>query len=286
MALPIVFFNDLFTTYQKGWAVYQQHAFKIALLYKNTTGKKRPMWEIRSGQDGKTEMKNGKPPVWDPDEEKWIAIEPSNQSFYYNNKGRHYGAAAYPKSVPDAKKQWVPMTSVDILSTLALLKKHGLVVPIYQIADTLRSLFQLSEPIMDIYKKIEYGLQNGIPDLGFPGKIKIFHSAIQVLGHPATDRFIQKQPYFPMSYRKVPIEKGALLILDLENGRLKQGSIKYTTMDFDTDHVVEVSGAMARIIDAPQVKGALWLPVKKKHIPSSILERAKNILTDERNYAL
>ena len=241
------------------------------------------MLEIRSGQDGKTELKNGKPPIWKPNEEKWIAIEPSNQTFYYKEK--HIGAAAYPKSIEDAKAQWKPMSTKEIQKTMLLLKKHKLVIPIYQIADTLKSLFELSDSIGTICDFLEKGLENGLPDLGFPGKIKVFHSPIQVIGHPVTDRFIKKQSYFPMSYRNVPIEKGALLILDMEHGKLKKGPMKYTHMDFNTDHLVQVTGAMMRIIDAPQVKGALWLPLQKdvsyKHI-----QHAKTILTNEQNYSI
>lgn len=281
MALPTVFFQDMFNSYPTGWKLYEQHAFKIAILYKNTTGKPRSMLEIRSGQDGKTELKNGKPPVWEPNQEKWIAIEPSNQTFYY--KDTHVGAAAYPKSTEDAKHQWKAMTSKEFLDTMSLLKKHRLVVPVYQIADTLKSLFGLSESIQVLMDQLNHGLQQGFTDLGFPGKIKVFRSPIQVVGHPVTERFIKKQSYFPMSYRKVPIEKGALLILDLENHKLKKGPIQYTHMDFDTNRLLEVKGVMARIIDAPQVKGALWLPVNKE-ISLPLLQKAKSILTQSSSY--
>lgn len=283
MALPTVFFEDVFNSYPKGWKIYGQHAFKIAILYKNTTKKDRSMLEIRSGQDGKTELKNGKPPIWKPNEEKWIAIEPSNQTFYYKEK--HVGAAAYPKSIEDAKTQWKPISTKDILKTVLLLKKHKLVIPVYQIADTLKSLFELSDSIETICESLKKGIKNGLPDLGFPGKIEIFTSPIQVIGHPVTERFIKRQSYFPMSYRKVPIEKGALLILDMDHGKLKKGPIKYTHMDFNTDHLVEINEAMMRIIDAPQVKGALWLPLQKE-ISYKLIEQAKKNLTNKQNYSI
>ena len=45
MALPTVFFEDVFNSYSKGWKIYEQHAFKIAILYKNTTKKMVRCWK-------------------------------------------------------------------------------------------------------------------------------------------------------------------------------------------------------------------------------------------------
>lgn len=63
MADPSGFFKEIFECYPDGWQVYEQHALKFAIWYENQTGKPRTMLEIRSGENGKTELKNGKPPV-------------------------------------------------------------------------------------------------------------------------------------------------------------------------------------------------------------------------------
>jgi hypothetical protein len=56
-------------------------------------------------------------------------------------------------------------------------------------------------------------------------------------------------------------------------------------MDFNTDHLVKLKGAMMRIIDAPQVKGALWLPLQKD-VSYKLIQQAKTILTNKQNYSI
>lgn len=177
-------------------------------------------------------------------------------------------------------------TTVEILSIRTLLQRKRLSVPFYQIADTLKSLYSMDKSMKDIIKLLKHHWKLGSPNLGFPGKLQLFQSPLQVLGHPVTASFARLQPFFPMSYRKVPIVKGGLIVLDLDKLKLKKGPIKYTHMDFDTNRLVEVSGAMARIIDQPQVKGALWVPINVKINSSKLINQAKECLTDSNSYHL
>lgn len=284
MTTPVPFFRDLFSVYPPNdprWKVYEQNAFKVCIRYTNNTGVPRPMWEIRSGKDGKTELKDGKPKELGPGETRWIAIEPSNRTFYYDEAQKHWGSAAYPKTDEDARAQWKPLKACDIQDIYATLRKKRLVVPFYQIADALRTL----HGIHVTPQALEDRLKAGIPHLGYPGVVAILKSRAVVAGIPVTNRkLIQLQPVFPMGYRPVPIEKGCLLIVDLEGKGLKKGVIKYMGMDLDENKQVQIEGVMARIIDAPQVKGAVWVEREKQWALEKVLKKAEVLLVDKQRY--
>lgn len=288
MTTPVPFFKDLFSVYPPNdprWQVYEQKAFKVCVRYTNNTGAPRPMWEIRSGKDGKTELKDGKPKELAPGETRWIAIEPSNKTFFYksheNQGGANWGGAAYPKTDEDARAQWKPLKACDIKGIYATLRKKRLVVPFFQIADALKTLhgIQVSP------EALEDRLKAGVSHLGYPGKVAIMKSRAVVAGMSVSGRkLIQLQPVFPMGYRPVPIEKGCLLIVDLEGKGLKKGKIKYMGMDMDENKQVQLEGVMARIIDAPQVKGAVWMKTDTQWALDKVLKKAETLLVAEEMY--
>jgi hypothetical protein len=281
------FFKALFEAYPVNdphWKVYSQRSFKIAIRYKNTTGAPREMKEIRSGLDGTIELKDGRPHLLPPNEIRWIAIEPSDKSFYYNpsKKAYGYGAAAYPKRLDDARRQWDALDS-DEMQAIAkhLIATHN-VIPFYQIADTLASLYpEVCEDgltVATLALRLEKAFKYSDTTLGYPGKIRVFQSNARVLGWLVQDtKFNRRYSTFPMNYRDVPIEKGSLLVIDLtQKLRLKRQPVKYAGKI--------TAPIVARIIDAPAVKGAQWTPLPlnddQLHQKTVSLQNAQRILCD------
>jgi hypothetical protein len=283
------FFSKLFEAYppsDPAWHIYEQYAFKVAIRYTNKGHQPRPMWEIRSGQDGMPEIdEKGQPPFLAPGETRWIVIEPSNKTFYLDESVRFWGSAAYPKSIDDMKTTMKPVTKRELPLLQRRLKQNKLVLPFEQIAATIRSLYPNIQCDASTLQDNLY--QRKLLDLGVgvPGMVRLVRSRAMVIGRIVkSDRF---SGVFPMSYRDVPIERGCLLLVDLtERGALKKGPIKYKT----SEGKVEIKGAMARIIDAPQVKGALWKRSMsssrerlKKRIPD-LVHKARKILVESARY--
>lgn len=284
-----LFFQDLFSVYpitDIRWNVYAQQSFKIAIKYTNTTGTVREMREIRSGRDGSVELKNGIPHLLEPNETRWIAIEPSDKSFKYDNSG-YYGAAAYPKKTADISTQWKPLNSINMLTIYESLKKARMTIPFYQIAATFISLYPNAKyDVNTLAKMMKKQLLLGHMDLGMRGKIKVYQSTACVLGLLVKDKkFSSLQPTFPMGYRTVPIDKGSMLIIDLESESSQK--LKYGTVKYNINGNEVTAPIIARIIDAPAVKGAQWKPLDVNRIKIPIiktLETAKDILCNSSNF--
>lgn len=255
------FFESLFEIYpaESGWKLYTQNAIKFCIKYKNNTNKPRPMTEYRSGRDGKIELdQNNNIKLLDPGESRWIAIEPSDKSFYYADK--HYGAAAYPKKIEDAKNIWTEVKYDDI-------KKYKLVIPYYQIADTIKSLYPNTQKT---HSELIKDIKNGIP----VKHLKIFKSNATAIGRIIKEKTFD---YFPSSYREVPMDIGSLLLIELDPKTKKLKKSKFT---YILDKQKYEKDILVRIIDKPAVKAALWRPVKydKRAIISTVKE-AISLLT-------
>ncbi len=289
-----LFFSDLFAafpSYDARWKIYHQKSFKIAIKYKNTTGAMRDMIEIRSGHDGKTELvvdkhSNTHPHQLEPNETRWIAIEPSNKAFKYDASGT-FGAAAYPKKPIDTRSQWTALDATEVVDIHQSIKRAGMAIPYYQIADTLANFYpRVLQDRQMLATMLQTELNAGNPNMGFPGKIKIFKSKARVLGHlVAAPKLKFQHRVFPMGYRDVPIERGVLLVIDLESAqplRLKSGAVKYNA---GNGHKVSAP-VIARIIDAPAVKGALWTPEAEfdKNKIARLVAKAECILTNPTSF--
>ena len=273
------FFEDLFSCYPADdplWRVYMQASLKVVILFENK-GDPREMLEIRSGRDGKTEMVDGKPHVLATGEKQWIAIEPSNKQFKYDGT-KHWGAAAYPKKPDEAESQWVILKSkTAILKLHDSLRKKGLVIPYYQIAETLKSLYP--DKFSHITPKLlEAAMVAGKADMGLGNVCRLVQSRAIVLGRIVHgSAFSKHHPMYPLSYRDVPIERGSLLIIDLDDKRKK--SLKSGTVKYRVDGTVVTKPIIARIIDAPAVKAAVWtdIPYPRATI-KTLLHKAQQIL--------
>ena len=281
------FFKDLFVTYpvsDKRWSVYSQHSFKVAIKYTNTTGTVREMTEIRSGRDGTVELKDGRPHLLQPNETRWICIEPSNKAFKYDDSGT-YGAAAYPKRNEDVRHDFKALSGSDMITVYHSLKKAKMVIPFYQIAATVLTLYpSITTDAYTLAKTMKMQLLQGDPMLGLHGIVRVFQSKARCLGRLVQDKkFSSMHPTFPMGYRAVPIEKGCLIIIDLEPTlKLKYGTVKYNVNGSEIKALV-----IARIIDAPAVKGAQWkkldVNISNKRIANRLTEAAA-VLCDPKSY--
>lgn len=281
-----IFFRELFDAYPASssyWQYYEQQALKVCIKYTNTTSEPRVMMEYRSGFDGKTEVDptTSKPKLLVPGATRYIAIEPSNKTFKY--EGNHWGAAAYPKDMESAKSIWTPLNTKDIPVVLKNITHAGLVIPYFQIADTLCSLYpDVGDDQKFIARKLKIALQTGDADMaGFGHIITIMKSNAKVLGHMVrtVTGFPTKHNIFPMGYGQIPIKKGCLIIIDLDmDMKLKTGDVKYMLNGEQYRAPI-----IARLIDAPAVKGAMWTQMvvpatTKKRIPT-LIRKAKKILT-------
>jgi hypothetical protein len=284
------FFKDLFDVYPATdgeWRYYEQKALKICVLYTNTTTKPRMMTEYRTGFDGKVELdpKTGEPKTLKSGETRWIAIEPSNKKFKYirsDGTVEGWGAAAYPKDIESASKVWVPLKPQEIVDILTDVKKAKLVIPYYQIADTVCSLYPEYEKqgVKNVATNLRASMEVGDKTLGgLSGVVSVVRSNAKVLGHFVEDAFIAKQSIFPMGYGEVPIKKDALIIIDLDDKlSLKEANTKYVING--EEYFLPI---IIRIIDAPAVKGALWTEMhvakyKQKRVPT-LVRRAQNVAT-------
>lgn len=282
------FFGDLFECYPPNskWKYYEQKALKVCILFKNDSNEPRVMTEYRTGFDGKTEIdpKTGKPKVLQPGETRYIAIEPSNKKFKYNE--REWGAAAYSKDVESAERVWTKLRPLETAEIIKDVRKAGLTIPYYQIADTICSLYpsvaDKKGGVKNVATILKRGLTSGDVQLGgLSNIVTVVKSNVKVLGQlvTTTDSFIKKQPIFPMGYGAVPVNKGSLIIIDLDAKlRLKDGTVKYVI----NGETYETS-VIARIIDAPAVKGAMWTEMsvakyKLKCIPSLVRKASKMLV--------
>lgn len=242
------FLEDFFNAYdiKKNWKIYKQNAFKICIKFTNN-GISREMNEYRRGNDGSIEIdtKTNKPKVLETGESRWIAIEPSNKSFKYNNTNT-YGSAAYPKKIEDAKKHWRKINGDEIKSTLQYIKGSGMIIPYYQIADTYVSLY--GGDIDDVIYKLKNGLSNGKINIK---NLYIMSPKSVAIGIINNKNKIGNYSTFPTTYGNIPIVPGMLFLLKLDwNAFIKKNKLK-----IDKELLLYQ-------IDEPAVTAAIWKPIK------------------------
>jgi hypothetical protein len=250
------FFKDLFDAFPPSeWRFYEQKALKICIPFTNNTDAPRDMPEYRNGFNGKSEVdpQTGKLKQLMPGESRWIAIEPSSKS---------WGAAAYPKKMDEAKVIWTRLNKTQVHDTLSRINSNGLKIPYRQISDTLFTLFGKKVATKTIKETLERD-----------GSLKAIHRGIiivksnaKVIGHLIDNKitFIKKHPIFPMGYGAIPIKKGCLIVIDLTKTlRLKEGN---DIVKYHLDGKDYTANVIARIIDAPAVKGAMWVEMQSQPV--------------------
>ena len=278
------FFTDLFEAYppdDNQWKYYEQKAIKVCVIYTNTTKVARPMLEYRSGFDGKTEIdpKTGKPKLLQPGDTRYIAIEPSSKKFKYDQT-KQWGSAAYPKDIESAAKVWVPLKPQEVVDTLKVISQKRLVIPYYQIADTIVRLYgdkygDTKSLSAHIRQCMEAGDIKGLPDA-----VSIVRSNARVLGRLVTGGF--KHKIFPMGYGEVPIKRGCMIVIDLT----EKLDLKDTTTKYTIDGQTYTTPITVRIIDGPAVKGAMWTEMevaeyRQKRVKTLIQKAIRMISTSQ-----
>lgn len=260
------FVKELFVEYpitNKNWKVYSQNAYKICIKFRNMSDKPREMTEYRRGNDGSIELdkKTNKPKLLEPNEIRYISIEPSNKAFKYENSNT-YGSASYPKKIEDARKAWRKLKPTEVKSITKKIYKDGIIIPFYQIASTYISLYGGDHE--KIMKQIEKEIH--------AGKITLPHLSIMfpkslTIGIINTKKNIGVYKYFPTTYANIPLQKGMLFLIKLNYNKFK----KSNELKLDKENLIYP-------IDAPAVKASIWKPIpyNQKKI-KEILEKIKNI---------
>lgn len=128
-------------------------------------------------------------------------------------------------------------------------------IPYRQISDTLFTLFGKKVATKTIKETLE---RDGSLKAIHPGII-IVKSNAKVIGHliDKKNAFIKKHPIFP-------IKKGCLIVIDLTKTlRLKEGN---DIVKYHLDGKDYIANVIARIIDAPAVKGAMWVEMQSQPV--------------------
>lgn len=230
------------------------------------------MNEYRRGNNGEIEIdsKTNKPKTLEPNETRFIAIEPSSKSYMFDNSGT-YGSASYPKKPEDAKKAWRRLKQDEIQSITKRIYKMGMEIPYFQIASIYISLYGGDHN--KIMERIKKELKSG--------KITIPHMSIRgpksvSIGVIISNNKIGSYKYFPTTYGNIPLQKGMLILVKLNYNMY----IKTHKLILDKEKVIY---KLIYPIDTPAVKAAIWKPesmITRKEI-ENILNKVqkKRILT-------
>lgn len=248
------FFASLFSEYpsdNKDWKVYTQNAYKICIRFKNKSKLPREMNEYRRGNNGEIEKdKEGKLKILQPNETRFIAIEPSSKAYKFDNSDT-YGSASYPKKPEDAKKHWRLLQPCEIRGITKKIYNMGMEIPFYQIASIYVSLYGGDHA--KIMKRIKKEIKSGeitLPYLSIRGPKSV------AIGIIINKERIGKYTYFPTTYGNVPLQNGMLILVKL-NYNVYRNKNK---LELDKEDVIY---RLIYPIDAPAVKAAIWKPVKK-----------------------
>jgi len=227
------------------------------------------MKELRRGNDGSIEKDdNGDYKTLKDGDTTWVSIEPSSKVFRFDDGS--WGAAAYPKSVEDAKKHWRRLSRSEIVEVTTRITASGMVIPYQQIAATYVSLH--GGDLAKVEAQLREGLAAGKPSLGLRHvrvmgpksvAIGIINSKTSSLGE------------FPASYHGVPMKKGTLILVKLSwDDWVRNGKAVLDTSEakYKADGVKYVAPALIYPIDAPAVKAALWAPALDQVTRASITE--------------
>ena len=246
------FFRSLFLEYpsnDKRWKVYKQNAYKICIKFKNNTPLPREMNEYRRGNDGAIEIdsKTNKPKTLEPNETRFIAIEPSSKSYIFDDSGT-YGSASYPKKPQDAKKAWCKLKQSEIQSITKRIYKMGMEIPYFQIASIYTSLYGGDHT--EILKRIKKEIKSG--------KITIPHMSIRgpksvSIGIIIDKNIIGTYTYFPTTYGNIPLQNGMLILVKLNYNVYE----KTHKLKLDKERIIY---RLIYPIDSPAVKAAIWKP--------------------------
>jgi len=217
------------------------------------------MTEYRRGNDGSIEVdETGNHKVLSTGETRWIAIEPSSKKFKYET---HWGAAAYPKKVDDAKKAWQRLAPDEVRNIAKRIHAAGMEIPFHQIAATYVSLH--GGKLDAVKARIRQGIQNG--------QLKIPHLRVMAPKSVAIGIINKKHSIgafkaFPTTYGDVPFQSGMLILVKLDWNAYHRRNI----LRLSPEHLMYP-------IDAPAVKAALWKPVPAADAAAiqRILEQAK-----------